>query len=425
MGRFFNAAVRGLFYPAIVVAITLALTANHHAGNAAAATLRAGAASATKHREPIAHIAKGAKAAKKARAAKASEKRKSGKRLGHAASALPEEGIFGGCYAGSNPTICEQNLRIIHAAGFDIDVASVGGSLSDMAEVAAYAQSIGMSIMWEINDPGFWGGAWAGSSAPNDFPEFASACGCTGSTQILDYMIQDLSSLPGTYGYYAADDELLTPGETGGLTHYVNEIKAVDPNHMVMVGSNESEGTRYFSTGATIGNEIYPQTTGSLMPYAQNLGTWQAVEQSISQDQNAGDRAGTQTAYILQAFTFGDNLTDGEAVGVCTPRMTQAQCASKLSYPSAASQLELRNEVLEHADPKLILWYSFDESYAQGDRWAGLQQAINAPAPLTATATAARARQAEVKVKVARAKAARAKAARTARARRAKALTSR
>ncbi len=82
-------------------------------------------------------------------------------------------------------------------------------------------------------------------------------------------MIQWLGALPATYGYYAADDEVISPGEQGGLTQYVSEIKALDANAMVMVGSAVSQGTTYASTGATLGTEIYPETSGNLMPVSQ------------------------------------------------------------------------------------------------------------------------------------------------------------
>ena len=176
-----------------------------------------------------------------------------------------------------------------------------------------------------------------------------------------------------------------------GLRQYVNEIKSVDPDHMVMVGSNQSQGTTYYGTGASIGNEIYPETTSSLLPLGRNLASWDSVQQSVSEDQRAATRAGTPSAFILQAFSFGDSLGDGEAVGACTPKMTQAQCASVLRYPEAGVQLELRNQVLEHAHPKLILWFTFNQAN-QGDRWAALTHVVNATLP--AVATAARAKHA-------------------------------
>jgi hypothetical protein len=308
----------------------------------------------------------------------------------HDVGSLPAQGIFGGCDLSADLSACEQNLLQIHQAGLQVDVISLGGaSLQSISTVSSYAQSIGMSIMWEINDPGFWGGAWIGSSAAADWSAFSSACGCTGTSQILATMVQFLASQPATYGYYAADDWTLTPADKGGLTQYVSAIKAADPDHMVMVGSSEGDGTTYYSSGATMGNEIYPETTQSLMPYDSNRGIWQSVQQSIGQDQRAATKNGNASAFILQAFTFGDNIWDGEAVGACTASMTQAHCASLLQYPSASVQLELRNLVLQNAAPKLILWYTFNEA-SSGSRWDDLTSVVNAPYPATAGAARAK-----------------------------------
>jgi hypothetical protein len=321
------------------------------------------------------HAAKTAYAAKKA----------------HISGTLPAEGIFDGCEISTELTTCEQDLLNMHQAGLQVAVISFQwASLADLSSYANYAQSIGMSVMWAINDPGFWGGAWAGSSAAADYAGFSTACSCTDATQVLDYIIQWLGALPATYGYYAADNEVIFPGERGSLTQYVSEIKALDPSAMVMIGSAVSQGTTYASTGATLGTEIYPETTGSIMPVGSNQETWGGVQRSITQDQRAANQYGTPSAFILQAFTFGDNLTDGEAVGVCNAGMSTAQCAGLLDYPSASTQLQLRDEVLEHAHPKLILWYTFSESYGQGDRWSGLSNAVDAPYPTAATAARAK-----------------------------------
>ncbi|WP_249020848.1 hypothetical protein [Conexibacter sp. S30A1] len=312
-------------------------------------------------------------------------------RQAQSAAALPAEGIFAGCALNNSAlTTCEQQLTQLHAAGMQVAVVGMqGDSLAELSAYAAYAQSVGVSLMWQINDPGFWGSAWIGQSAAADWPQFSAACGCTGTSQVLQYMIQWLGALPATYGYYAADDSTLTPSELPGLTQYVAAIRAADPNHMIMVGSSEGQGTTYYSAGATIGNEIYPVTTSSLLPYSNNSATWQAIQQGVQQDARAAAQNGTASAFILQAFTFGDNIWDGEAVGVCTASMSQAQCGSLLQYPSAAVQLELRNEVLQYGHPKLILWFNYNEA-SQGNRWAALSSVVQAPYPVSASAARAR-----------------------------------
>ena len=328
-------------------------------------------------------------AASKPRQAPRSSKKSSAATKAHAVGSLPAEGIFDSCSLHTSLATCEQDLLQMHQAGLQVVVVSAGWDTTDeLSAYASYAQSIGMSIMWELNDPGFWGGSWIGSSAAGDWGSFSSTCGCTDTTQVLTSMIQFLSALPATYGYYAADDWTLTPNQKGGLKQYVSEIQSVDPTHMVMVGSSQGQGSTYDSSGATMGNEIYPVTTSSLMPYSSNLAAWDSVAQSVTHDQRSATQAGTQSAFILQAFSFGDNLDDGEAVGVCTPAMTAAHCASLLQYPSQAAQLELRNQVLLNAHPKLILWYTFDQA-SQGSSWNALSNVVNAPYPVSASAARA------------------------------------
>lgn len=325
------------------------------------------------------------------------------------ATGVPAQGIFENCDLDTELSQCIQRLQVMQQGGLQVVVLGLQDSDS-LANIQAYddaAAGLGMSVMWEINDPGFWGGAPIGASVASDFSDFSSACGCSDPSQLLTYMIQWLSALPATYGYYAADDESISPGQTAGLTAYVNEIKAAAPGEMVMIGAFAGSSDSTAGTGATIGDELYPETSTSLMPMDQNLAMWQWVQQSITQDQQTEDKQDVPSAFILQAFTFGDNLDDGEAVGVCTPSMSQRGCYDKLLYPSESVQLALRNQVLEHADPKLILWYSFAQTYGQaGDdtfsiyptgatataRWAGLSDAIQAPYPETAIAHEAKAK---------------------------------
>jgi hypothetical protein len=323
------------------------------------------------------------------KAAHASQKAKATKKA-HETGALPAQGMFDNCDLSNGvAAACDQDLLQMHEAGLQVSVMDAEwATMPELSAYASYAQSIGMSVMWELNDPGYWGGAWIGSSAAADWSSFSTACGCTATNQVLDYAIQWLSALPGTYGYYAADDSTLEPSQIGGLRQYVAQIKSIDSNHMIMVGSAQGQGTTYYSSGATIGNEIYPETTRSLMPAGQNLAVWQSVQASVTQDQRAATQQGTSSAFILQAFSFGDNLSDGEAVGACTASMSQAQCASRLQYPSASVQLALRNAALQNAHPKLILWYTYSQA-SQGNHWSDLTSVVKAQYPVVASAARA------------------------------------
>jgi hypothetical protein len=315
-----------------------------------------------------------------------------------AAATLPPEGVFENCRPDIQLPTCVQRLQVMQQAGFQIVVVGAGNvPPASLAAYASNAQSLGMSVMWELSDPNWWRDASSSTTMAGTYPEFASACGCDQNGPLLAYLVHWLGQLPGTYGYYAADDSMLSPGDQAGVASYVAAIKQADPVHTVMIGSaDESQTGTYQSIPDVIGTEIYPVTTDSLMPVGTNQDMWASIAQWASDAQHSADSAGKQSAFILQAFTWGDNLSDGQAIGTCSSSDTQLSCYSKLRYPSPAEQLQLRNEILLHAHPKLILWWSFPATYGDvsgdtysvyptgGDassRWSGLAAALQAPFP--------------------------------------------
>jgi hypothetical protein len=313
------------------------------------------------------------------------------------ATGLPPEGIFENCNLDSEMSTCLQRLAVMHQGGFQVVVIPAAASPASLAEYASSAQQLGMSVMWEIGNPSWWTDPSTSTSMAGVYGGFEPLCGCNQNGALLAFLVHWLSQLPATYGYYAADDTMLSPGDQSGMASYVAEIKQQDPAHMVMIGSaDETQTSSYVRIADAIGTDIYPVTTGSLMPLTAHQDMWGSVAQWASDAQHTADGAGKQSAFILQAFTWGDNLSDGETIGACTTADTPLSCDAKLRYPSAAEQLQLRNEVLLHAHPKLILWWSFPgtDGQATGDtysiypsgpeaaaRWSGLTAAIQAPFP--------------------------------------------
>lgn len=325
-----------------------------------------------------------------------------------ATAALPPEGIFDSCDLNTQMQTCVGRLAVMHAGGMKVVVqAATNGTAEADATYAGAAHWLGMSVMWEISDPNWWDSSMSGTSILYEYPSFVSACGCGSNGALLDYVARFLGSQAGTYGYYAADDSMLPSGSSAGVAAYVARLRQADPNHTVMIGSaDQSQTGTYQRIADLIGTEIYPVTNSSLMPVASNQDTWGGVAQTASDAQSSADAAHKRSAVILQAFTWGDNLDDGQAIGVCSAGDSKLGCYSKLRYPSAAEQLQLRNEVLIHSHPSLILWWSFQGTYGQagGDtysiyptglvaaaRWAGLRAAVQAPSPFAPQAGTARA----------------------------------
>jgi len=327
------------------------------------------------------------------------------------AASAPAEGVFENCRLDTAMQTCLQRLHVMRAGGIRVVVIPASsGSLASLASYAATAGSLRMSIMWELSNPGWWQQPATGTLMAGQFPTFANACGCEQNGALLAFVADWLGSLPATYGYYAADDSMLGPGDQPGVAGYVAQIERQDPRHAVMISSfGVSQARQYEAIHAMIGQEIYPVTTTPLLPVAANQRVWRSVGQRAVETQRMADSADQPSAFILQAFSWGDNLDDGVAVRACTYSESKSACNARLHYPRPAAQWELRNEVLRHARPKLILWWSFPGTYgdATGDtysiyptgaeaaaRWRGLSAAIRAAPPTarstTALATAAR-----------------------------------
>jgi hypothetical protein len=296
-----------------------------------------------------------------------------------------------------------------------------GASLDALSQYTAAARGLGMSVMWELSNPAWWQGGPSSTQAAGSFSAYASACGCSDNASLLPFVIHWLSQQPGTYGYYAADDSMIGAGDQAGIAAYAAQIKRADSTHPVMLGAaNSAQRQQYQGTFDLSAQEFYPVSTSSLLPVGANQATWDSVDQAAAESQRSADQAGKASAVILQAFTWGDNVDDGSAIGVCNSGDTTASCNARLRYPSGAEQLALRNAVLRNAHPQLILWWSFQGTYGYAQdpgayyatpspseaasRWAGLSEAIQAPIPSGAhgagTATGASVRQAAIKTSV-------------------------
>lgn len=318
----------------------------------------------------------------------------------HPASAAtaPREGTFENCPLDTAMPVCAHRLRVMRAGGMRVVLISAGsGSLPALARYAATAHRLGMSVMWELSNPGWWQEPSTSTAMAGYFPSFATACGCKQTSPLLAYLTRWLGGLPGTYGYYAADDSMLPRHDRAAVASYVHEIKHNDHRHTVLISSfSQSQATQYEGLADETAQEIYPVKTRSLLPVRANQSVWSSVARSAARTQRAATRAHKPSAFILQAFTWGDNIDDGISTRACTAAESKWSCHARLRYPSAAAQLELRNEVLLHAHPKLILWWSFPGTYGQAGndtysiyptgkqaatRWAGLSAAVRAPMP--------------------------------------------
>jgi hypothetical protein len=318
----------------------------------------------------------------------------------HRALSKREQGIFERCSLATAEPNCVQRLALMHAGGLNVVVFPVAGaSLYALGRYAAAARRLGMSVMWELGDPVWWQQSASGTRGASDFPQFAAACGCSASGDLLAYIVRWMGSLPATFGYYAIDDTMLEPGDREAVAAYLATIKRIDPVHVTMIGAfSDAQRREYEGLADLVGQEVYPITTSPILPQGDNWATWSELSREARDTQRQADRAGKQSAFILQAFSWGDNVADGSAIGICPQTDTTIACAERLRYPRPQEQLVLRNTIQRVARPRLVLWYSFPGTYGQAtnpdpfyapisyteaaQRWIGLSAAIKAPLPV-------------------------------------------
>ena len=308
--------------------------------------------------------------------------------LAGAASArpgLPPQGIYDSCPLATMLDTCESRLDVMHQGGLSVVLIGRDAPRSAMAAYAAHAQRIGMKIMWDVGDAGFWNG----QGALQHFPSFAGDCGCGDDGSLLNGLVGFLASLPATFGYYVADDSAYTSNEQLPAIHdFASRIKSIDPRHMTLIAvagwpSRAAEGV-----ADAEGVELYPFGIGLSSP------VWR-VGHGAAAAAHLARAAGKPTVLILQAFNWGDNIWDGNAMGKCSLGDDPSACAERAPYPSPSDQLAMRNAAIAQGNPSLVLWYDFQSSYGwaedpgqgfapvSGDqasaRWAGLSRAVRAP----------------------------------------------
>jgi hypothetical protein len=302
-----------------------------------------------------------------------------------AAKAAPVQGIFENCPLDRAFATCVQRLDVMHAGGLKVVV--VSAAQTSRPALYAYAREAnvrGMSVMWELSDTGWWRAPTPGADPAADFAPFHGACHC-GGTKLATYTAGWLGRLPGTYGYYAADDSMLAPGDRKGVRRFTAALKRGDPAHPTLIGAaNTLQQRQYVRSADLVATEVYPVTTGALSP-AQ-------ARTTVAAAQSNANGAHRPSAFILQAFSWGDSLADGRAIGMCSAADTAAGCGARLSYPSSGQQTTLLDAVLHHARAKLVLWWSFPDTYGPAvppapdqvapspqqteGRWSGLVAAI-------------------------------------------------
>ena len=304
-------------------------------------------------------------------------------------------GIFSSCPPAEQG--CYDRLGLAHGMGFDLILNMQG--LSATPEAArAYADkaaALGMKVAWPLSDETWWRDYDPdGKSLRAGYPGWAHACHCQRNDELRDYVVQTLASFPNTWGWYAADDlSIRSPDQVPEVKAWTDRLDQLAPGPSSVIAVWDNLGT-YRDAADYVAQESYPFG----LPHSLASPTpWQDIGALA---RNAQRLTPGRAAFILQAFSWGDNMWDAQATGGCTHGETPAECLPQFRYPSPHEQRQQRQTILLNSQPALMLWYGLpgtigpyqpinDPNYTAptpeeaAARMRSLSAAVKAPPPVT------------------------------------------
>lgn len=257
---------------------------------------------------------------------------------------LPPQGIYEGCAPGSEGDACIERLARIRAAGFRyvLDYSAWYGSPAELLRYADAAQTLGLQLIWPLNNP-----AWRGlSSLAATYPSLAAG---------LDGAIALVARHPATWGFYVGDE---LPGREAGRVRRLSATlsRLAPEEHRLYIARPGIDRLAPFASFAdVIGADTYPIGSGD-----------PPVRHAAQSAHAAASAAGARTAMVLQAFSWSQYSVEPSLPG----------------YPSSRALRAMRDAAIRHAHPAMILWYSYQDILRSDNperRWRDLVKAAFAP----------------------------------------------
>jgi hypothetical protein len=265
---------------------------------------------------------------------------------------LPPQGLYEGCAPEASGEVCIERLAAIRAAGFRyvLNYSSWYGSPAAVSRYAEAAAALGLQLIWPLNNP-----AWRGLGDLGDTYSGLGEQRSLTNPAFSSFAIGLVAGLPATWGFYIGDE--LARAEAGRVRELGETVRALAPGkpqlYVARPGIGQLEPFAHFADVA--GADSYPVGSGD-----------PSVRQAAQSAQVVTTAAGVRTAMVLQAFSWSQYRPSPNSPG----------------FPGRRRLTAMRNAAIRHADPAMILWYSYQDILRSEDprtRWRELTHAAFAP----------------------------------------------
>lgn len=308
-------------------------------------------------------------------------------------AALPPQGLYDHCYPTTASHGCVDRLERMAGAGFRVVLNySLLTGRSTAAGVRSYldsAAAAGIQVIPSLAQPRLWTAPGEERGLLLAYPLLAATCGCLDNAGFIKYLVALLDH-PATWGYYVADEP--QPELHDALKGFVAQIKSADPSRPALLvacgicSGVDPNGTRvapFADIDAVLGTDSYPITDQP--PDADRV--FKHVAGSARGVQAVADRAGRESAMVLQAWNWGDSPEDSAAIGLDPARGR---------FPSEQELRAQRDATLLNSNPRVILWFGYFDIFGwdpavgasvwthpanSEERWSALVRAAFAPEP--------------------------------------------
>jgi hypothetical protein len=274
----------------------------------------------------------------------------------------PLNGVFESCPP-IRGQLCVDRLNAVREMGFDLVIN--GAALDDgplaARQYAQAAQQAGLLVAWPLSNEKWWlGYDPTGHELSGAYPWWAASCaadliqrgvlgagqGCT-NQQLLEHIVTTLAAVPNTWGWYAADDLQLRKGvHARAVKAWTQRLKVLAPQRETLV-SVWRKMSRFRNVARFVAQESYP------FGLPQQRPSWSDIAHMARRTE---ELTPGPSSFVLQAFSWGSNIFDAQAVDGCEPTEPPQTCLPKFRYPTRYEQRRQRRTILSHSRPALLLW---------------------------------------------------------------------
>jgi hypothetical protein len=254
------------------------------------------------------------------------------------------QGLYEACQLVKG-SLCLDRLKQMAAAGFTLvlNYSQLAGTVEQEIAYAKQAHSLGMKIIWAMNNPIFWDG----TDLISYYSKLAKTCNCTDNDGFIRYVVSLAKGLPATWGYYIGDE--VSPSDHDKLKVFTDLVKQIDPSHprLFVAGASSPASINsglapFVDTADVLGVDYYPVGSDSM-----SISATGDVAHAV---QALANQRGKQSVMVLQAFSWAQYPNESSR---CIPF---PDCAR---FPTGDDMRQMRDLVINNAHPQFILWYSF------------------------------------------------------------------